>query len=36
MAATRLKFDPGSDSVRIKFTAIGGEVTYDQTISRRT
>jgi phosphodiesterase/alkaline phosphatase D-like protein len=36
MAATRLKFDPGTDSVRIKFTAIGGEVTWDQTISRRT
>lgn len=36
LAATRLAFDPGSDSVRIKFTAKDGEVLFDQTLSRNS
>lgn len=34
LAATRLCFDPGSDSVRIKFSAPDGSVLFDQSISR--
>lgn len=34
LAATRLKFDPGSDSVHIKFTAQDGTVLFDEALSR--
>jgi phosphodiesterase/alkaline phosphatase D-like protein len=36
LAATRLRFDPGSDSVHIKFTAADGEVLFDEQLSRRS
>lgn len=34
LAATRLKFDPGSDSVHIKFTGTDGTVLFDEKVSR--
>ena len=36
LAATRLRFDPGSDSVHIKFTTADGEVLFDEQLSRRS
>jgi len=36
LAATRLRFDPDSDDVRIRFTGVDGAVLYDETLSRRS
>lgn len=36
LAATRMRFDPGSDSVRIKYTGTDGEVLFDESLSRKT
>jgi len=36
LAATRLRFDPGADTVRVKFTANDGTVLYDEDLSRNT
>lgn len=36
LAATRLRFDPDRDDVRIRFTGVDGTVLYDESLSRRS